>query len=210
MIVLSHVSKSYGSLLLFEDVNAAFDAGHVHLVTGRNGSGKSTLLRMIAGLCGCTSGSITFSREDIRTGYLGHSTFLYPGLSALDNLAFWQKTAGLPAPRKHLLDALDHVGLLPFAHTRTAVFSRGMAQRLSLARVLLTVPDIFLLDEPETGLDSLSRTLLQYEVIRAAKRGACVLWVTHQCSMDTGSAIVYTVRNRGLYVAADPGGRVLC
>ncbi len=206
MIALRSVTKSYGSLLLFKDVTVRFDAGRVHLVTGRNGSGKSTLLRLVGGLSDCTAGEIAFDDEDARMGFLGHATFLYPGLTALENLTFWQRAAGLSARRDDLLDMLDHVHLLPFAHCRAGVFSRGMAQRLSLARVLLLRPGILLLDEPETGLDTASRQLLATEVERARERGACVLWVSHQEEAQPLADTIWEVRGH----AVAPAGEGAC
>ncbi len=203
MIALHHVTKSYGPLILFKDVSARFEKGRVHLVAGRNGCGKSTLLRLMGGLSACTSGDVVLDAEEPRTGYLGHATFLYPGLTAMENLAFWQRAAGLPVRREELLDMLEHVNLLPFAHSRAGVFSRGMAQRLSLARVLLTRPGILLLDEPETGLDAASRQMLAAEVDDARRRGACVLWVSHQEAARDLADVVYEVRGHGLVPAGE-------
>ncbi len=214
MITLKHVSKSFASRLLFRDVTASFASGAVHLILGRNGSGKSTLLRLIGGLSRVTSGSIVFAREDARIGYLGHATFLYPNLTAYENLAFWQKAYGQSAQEQAILKMLAHVGLTPFAHSRVGVFSRGMAQRLSLARVLLLRPDIYLLDEPETGLDKTSRVLLQDEILKARADNACILWVSHLAEGQSLADSICTVQKKTLVcrqaqpqVQIETGGR---
>lgn len=200
MIRLSHLSKAYGARLLFRDVSARFAEGAVHLITGRNGSGKSTLLRLVGGLSRPTSGEVLFARDDLSTGYLGHATFLYPGLTAVENLAFWQKAYGRPADRREIAAMLERVGLTAFAHTRCAVFSRGMAQRLSLARVLLLAPDICLLDEPETGLDAASRKILEDEILAARDRGACVLWVSHATPARVRPDAVFHLAHKSLHL----------
>ena len=178
-IELRKVAKTFGAKLILRDATCRFDAGTVSLITGENGAGKSTLLRSI--------------------GYLGHSTFLYPALTALENLAFWQKACGLASDRKTLTDMLGHVGLARHALTRAGVFSRGMKQRLSLARVLLQKPGILLLDEPGTGLDAASHGLLDEEIRNAAARGACVIAVSHDVEHDRALAdAVYVIRDRVL------------
>lgn len=198
MIELKSVCKTYGARTLFKNVTASFAGGSVHLVTGRNGSGKSTLLRMIGGLSRVDSGEIAFADEDAVVGYLGHRTFLYPNLTAHENLVFWQRAYGRGADSQSVDRMLVHVGLAAHAHTRAGVFSRGMSQRLSLARVLLLAPPVLLLDEPETGLDTASRRLLLDEIDRARARGACVLWVSHLADGDGLADRVFEVRDRKL------------
>ena len=198
-IELRKVTKTFGAKLILRDATCRFDAGTVSLITGENGAGKSTLLRIIAGLTAPTAGSVRITPDETRIGYLGHSTFLYPALTALENLAFWQKASGLASDRKTLTDMLGHVGLARHALTRAGVFSRGMKQRLSLARVLLQKPGILLLDEPGTGLDAASRQLLDEEIRSAAARGACVIAVSHDMEHDRELAdAVYVIRDRVL------------
>ena len=193
-IELRKVAKTFGAKLILRDATCRFDAGTVSLITGENGAGKSTLLRIIAGLTAPSAGSVQITPDDTRIGYLGHSTFLYPALTA-----FWQKACGLASDRKTLTDMLGHVGLARHALTRAGVFSRGMKQRLSLARVLLQKPGILLLDEPGTGLDAASHGLLDEEIRNAAARGACVIAVSHDVEHDRALAdAVYVIRDRVL------------
>ena len=198
MIELRKVGKSFASRVLFRNVTATLEAGRVHLVTGSNGSGKSTLLRMIAGLSRPTAGEIVLEDEDAPMGYLGHSTFVYGNLTAVENLAFWQRACAKKAREKDILSMLAHVGLAPFAHTRAGVFSRGMTQRLALARVLLLRPAVYLLDEPETGLDRTSRELLHEEMKKARENGACVVWVSHLARDMDLADVVYELAGKTL------------
>ena len=207
MIALRHVAKTFGARLILRDCTAEFREGSVSLVTGENGAGKSTLLRIIAGLSQPSSGKVSFAPAEPSIGFLGHQTFLYPALTALENLAFWQKAHSLPAGEAALLGMLEHVNLARHAHERAGVFSRGMAQRLSLARILLQRPDVLLLDEPGTGLDQASQTMLEEEILEARKRGATVVCVSHNLARARALAdCVWRIRERCLELEdAQPG-----
>ena len=174
MLRLENLAKLYGLKVVFKGVSCRFTAGSITLLAGGNGAGKSTLLRIVA------------AREDgPRLAYLGHATFVYPGLSALENLQFWARAHGLRPSRAELLALLEHVGLAAHAEERAGVFSRGMAQRLNLARVLLLDADLVLLDEPGTGLDVTSMALVRREMLAARERGACVIVVSHDLAGDS-------------------------
>jgi heme exporter protein A len=183
VLELTRVAKIYGVKVVFKNVSCAFAAGSVSLLVGGNGAGKSTLMRIMAGLARPSAGAVRRD-ESLRVGYLGHSTFLYAGLSALENLNFWREAYGLPLSRKDLTACLERVGLAAHAQERAGVFSRGMAQRLNLARVLMQEPDLLLLDEPGTGLDAASLALLRREVLAAKARGACVVLISHDLAGD--------------------------
>lgn len=183
MLELARVAKIYGVKVVFKNVSCAFAAGSVSLLVGGNGAGKSTLMRVMAGLAQPSAGAVR-QDDDLRVGYLGHSTFLYAGLSALENLNFWREAYGLRLSRQDLLACLERVGLAAHAQERAGIFSRGMAQRLNLARVLMQEPDLLLLDEPGTGLDAASLALLRREISTARARGACVVLISHDLAGD--------------------------
>ena len=111
----------------------------------------------MAGLARPTVGTVKRFCEDGGLGYLGHATFIYPGLTALENLAFWSGMHRNLTDKATLSKALARVELAPFAEERAGTFSRGMAQRLNLARILLQSPPLLLLDEPGTGSDAFPR-----------------------------------------------------
>ncbi len=228
------VAKAFGPRLLFKGVNLRVKAGEVSLLVGPNGAGKSTLMRIMAGLSRPDAGRVNCALKPEQVGYLGHTTFIYPGLSARENLAFWLKAAGLPrtAPARNApgtdvsragqpgrlqtvadarngadggstADAVDEVlslvGLGRHAHDRAGIFSRGMAQRLNLARLLLFRPRLLLLDEPGTGLDIAARTLLRNMVRDARTSGAAVVWISHDQTEDARLADrVLRLENRTL------------
>ncbi len=182
MLRFERVSKRYGGRMILREISLRLEAGQVLLLAGPNGAGKSTLLRLAAGLAAPSSGSVHL--DDVPLGYLGHATGVYPNLSALDNLAFWQRLHRGDDRQATLLAALERVGLARRARDRAGSFSRGMAQRLNLARLLLREPRLLLLDEPGTGLDAEARGLLLAEIAAARARGAGVLWVSHDLDRD--------------------------
>lgn len=183
MLELCRVAKFYGPKIVLKEISCTFAAGSVNLMVGGNGAGKSTLMRIMAGLAQPSSGTVK-RREDAAVAYLGHATFLYPGLTAFENLAFWREAQGLARNNATVEAALERVELTAHAHERAGIFSRGMAQRLNLARVLMAAPDLLLLDEPGTGLDTPSLTLLRREVVEAAQGGACVVLISHDLAGD--------------------------
>ncbi|MDR3320568.1 MAG: ABC transporter ATP-binding protein [Desulfovibrio sp.] len=184
MLELDRVARFYGHNLVFKDVSCTFAGGSMSLLLGNNGAGKSSLLRIMAGLARPSLGTARFTADSPKIGYLAHATFVYPALTALENLAFWRDVHGLDNTETDLLNVLARADIAGRAHDRAGTFSRGMAQRLNLARILLLAPDILLLDEPGAGLDAKSQALLRKEVLHARGRGACVVLVSHDLARD--------------------------
>jgi len=141
-------------------------------------------MRLMAGLLRPSAGRCECHAAEGRVAYLGHATFVYPGLTALENLVFWKEAQGLRLTEAELMALLERVGLESYAHERAGIFSRGMAQRLNLARALLTEAELLLLDEPGTGLDSRAAIMLRKEIVRAKQRGAGVVWISHDVASD--------------------------
>jgi heme exporter protein A len=158
-------------------------AGEVLSVLGPNGAGKSTLLKCLAGLLPCTGSLAVFGNANRRDpavrrslGYLGHETFLYSKLSAEENLRFFANLYGVNADTTAIL-AEYH---LAFAGDQLVeTYSRGMKQRLALARALLNSPRLLLMDEPFTGLDQQAGELLEAR-IRRLRGSTTVIMVTHE------------------------------
>ncbi|MDK2957147.1 MAG: heme exporter protein [Desulfovibrionales bacterium] len=200
ILALSRVGKAFGLRAVLKDVSLELAPGEILLAAGPNGAGKSTLLRIMAGLSRPTTGSCETDLEPEQIGYLGHETFVYPRLTALQNLAFWARMQGLAPTEAELEERLSEVGLAGFSRERAHVFSRGMVQRLALARVFAPDPKLLFLDEPSTGLDAQSTAMLHERIVRAAKGGASVVWVSHDVSRDALLATRLLALERGRVV----------
>jgi heme exporter protein A len=184
---LCNITRFYGQKLIFKNVSLDLHPGQIILLCGPNGAGKSTLLKIMAGLIKPSQGKIIFSTADNSPpdrGYLDHQTFIYPQLSALENLRFWADLHGCDTPDSDIISMLERMRLAAFADEKAGSFSRGMAQRLNLARVFLPRPALLLLDEPASGLDQASLALLRNEIKRAGNEGACIVWITHNPDED--------------------------
>jgi heme exporter protein A len=187
------LARSFGSVRALRGVDFQLSEGEVLAIFGPNGAGKTTLLRILAGLLKPERGRVLLSgrpasRADAaqrrRVGLISHASFLYDGLTAIENLIFYGKLYGVPRPRERALAALEGVGLADRADTSAGTMSRGMLQRLAIARALLHDPDIVLLDEPFTGLDQAAATALRRQLALLRDQRRIVVLVTH--NLDEG------------------------
>lgn len=189
-VVLSvkRAAKFYGQKLVFKEVTCEVGAGQILLIAGPNGAGKSTLMRIMAGLSQPSAGDVELHLEPEEVAYLGHSTFIYPGMTALANLKFWGTMYGLSPSDDELMKLLNRVGLERAAEEKAGSFSRGMAQRLNLARIYLVEPKLIFLDEPGTGLDPKSLATLRKEIVGFRDNGTSVIWISHHVAEDAALA----------------------
>jgi heme exporter protein A len=180
------VNKMFGVTPVLRGLNLTLETGSSALIAGRNGSGKSTLLRILAGLAAASSGSILLFGKPVRTlgpadrrrvSLLTHQSFLYPNLTARENLRFYAALYGLREQPAEISGWLSRVGLANFADERVRTFSRGMEQRLAIARALITRPDLLLMDEPFAALDPDGLQLVT-TIIEEASRQGCTLVIT--------------------------------
>jgi len=188
------VSKLYGTFAALRKVSVQFERGRCYLVLGPNGAGKSTLLRTVAGLLKPSYGKVRIfgeggAAEDPmeargRIGYMSHATMLYDEFSGVENLRYF---ASLYRPGKSggrdcvaPEEALRSVGLDPVLARPVGQYSQGMKQRASLARVLISRPELLLLDEPFSNMDiaSAHQMLRLLETFRTERR--TILLTTHQ------------------------------
>jgi len=180
------LEKRFGRAAALRGLDFEVSAGASLAVLGPNGAGKSTLLRLISGLARPSGGSIRVagaSAHERRTrghiGYIGHATLLYPALTARENLIFAARCHGLPAPAERADELLDEAGLTHAADRTAGGFSRGMAQRLAIARSLVHDPDVVLLDEPFTGLDRRAADRFGDRIEAMRRDGRTLVLVTH-------------------------------
>jgi len=188
-LTFTDVSRHFGRRRALSRVTVTADAGQVVALLGANGSGKSTFLSIAATLLDPSSGTVRYgtatAREGghllrARIGLLGHDLYVYPELTAAENLRFFADLYGLDARVERVSAALASAALLDRAHDPVSSFSRGMRQRLAVERALLHEPRLVLLDEPFTGLDDVSAIALRDRLRRLRDTGAIVLITTHE------------------------------
>jgi len=213
-ITAQGLAKRFGPVVALAGIDFAVPAGRVLAVLGPNGAGKSTLLRILAGLTRPSAGSVSMGTGAAaagdrrhgrgRVGYVGHATFLYPNLSARENLVFAGRLYGVADPHARAAALLAEQGLEPIAERTAGSFSRGQAQRLAIARGLVHDPPVVLLDEPFTGLDPTSADRLGAHLRSLAGGGRAVVLVTHDLAQAAalGDRALLLVRGR---IAFDSG-----
>jgi heme exporter protein A len=190
VVEAENLHKTFAWTPVLTGVSCHIGAGEVVGVFGPNGAGKTTFLRLLATLLRPSAGTLKlFDRAPHdplvkrRLGFLGHDSFLYPDLTALENLTFYGRVYNLPDLPMRIDATLEQIGLRDWKNTPVRVFSRGMEQRLALARSLFHDPDLLLLDEPYTGLDSRGVAFLQATLTRAKERGKTVVLTTHDFAL---------------------------
>ncbi|WP_280772240.1 heme ABC exporter ATP-binding protein CcmA [Salipaludibacillus daqingensis] len=188
MIETIGITKTIGEKMILRGVNLRINQGESVAILGTNGAGKSTWLKIVAGLLKQSSGDVLldgvprkkddYSKQQ-RMGYLGHQSFLYEAFSPVENLHFFAKLYQLKSPDERIHKLIDDVGLSFFKHEPIRSFSRGMIQRLAIARAILHEPNVLLLDEPHTGLDQQAVSLFNRLLLDLKAEGVTIIMVTH-------------------------------
>jgi heme ABC exporter ATP-binding subunit CcmA len=215
-IQFSDVEKRYGMRLALRGVSLEISPGECVALVGHNGSGKTTLLKIAAQLSRPSRGKVTYSERDAelsaeevksRVGMVGHHTLVYDELTAEENLVFFAKLFSLPDPAERARQALAPVGLASRAGDMVRTFSRGMRQRMGIARALLASPGLLLLDEPAAGLDPEGQQWLGKTLERLHASGCTILMSTHGRN-ETQASVTRAIRLEGGKVTHDsgPGG----
>jgi heme ABC exporter ATP-binding subunit CcmA len=215
------VWKFYGDYPALRDISLTVEPGACLALLGRNGAGKTTFLKILAGLSRPTRGQVTIAGKDTRDqetrrriGILGHGIAVYDEFSAYENLRLFAKLYGMPDPRRTALAWLERTGLERVKDGVVREFSRGMRQRLAVARAFLHEPSVLLLDEPFTALDDRAIAVLQSLLAEARSAGRTVILSTHQLreALELATHVALINRGRLAYsgersaeMLADPG-----
>ncbi len=201
--------REFGPLRAVDGVSFSLSAGELLTVFGPNGAGKTTLLRLLSGGLRPTEGRVLLHGEPVdssteewrrRIGVLSHQGFLYGHLTLVENLRFYGALFGLEDLDERIPRRLEEVGLAHRSASLVRTLSRGMRQRLALARTLLHDPEIVLLDEPYTGLDAHAAAVLR-GVLASLKDGRrTIILVTHNLSQGLELADRVAIQVRGRFV----------
>jgi heme exporter protein A len=200
--------RAFGGRRAVNEVDITLQRGQKIAIVGPNGAGKSTLMRMLATLMRPDAGHLHILGASIPTqamraragiGYLGHDPMVYLDLTARQNLELFADLYGIDDPQDRVVEVLSLVGLLARSHDCVRTFSRGMAQRLGLARLMLHRPQLVLLDEPSTGLDRSGRALLDALIAEIGPAQGMVM-VTHEIDRAHASADEVLIMRTGRIV----------
>lgn len=191
ILTVSGVSKTFTRPVL-KNIDLSIDRGQSILLCGVNGAGKSTLIRIMAGLLAPDSGSVRLAGKCLhsdseqvkaRLGIIMHQSLVYADLTVEENLDFFAALYGVPQKHQRIASLLEQVGLTAFRYDRASILSRGLLQRLSIARALIHQPEIILADEPFTGLDTASIDYLAAALNSFRQGGGTIILTTHDIAL---------------------------
>jgi heme exporter protein A len=205
-VAVHSVSKAFGARPVLSGIDLAVPGGQAVCLCGINGAGKSTLLRIIAGLLSPDGGSVRVNGCDIRReseaakrrlGMISHVSMVYPELTVSENLAFAARLYGVRDRTARIEQLLGETGLVAFQHDRAGILSRGLMQRLAIARALLHEPAVLLADEAFTGLDTDAVERLMTIFNRFVGAGGTLLMTTHDTRLGLRCCARVVVLDRG-------------
>jgi heme exporter protein A len=208
MIEAFGVTKVFGLRPVLRGVDLRVEDGEFLTLFGPNGAGKTTFLRILASLSRPTTGAVRIAgyvlpqqAAEVRSvlGVVSHQPLLYGDLSAEENLRFYARMYALPreAREERIAGVIESVGLRKRGHDLVRTFSRGMQQRLAIARAVLHAPPVLLLDEPYTGLDQDAAAILDGVLREVAMRGRTVLMTTHNVARGLTLADRVAILSKG-------------
>jgi len=204
--------RRFGLIRALDQLSLEVEAGELLLLLGANGAGKTTLLRALAGLVRPLRGRVEVAGRDVHAdpgargavGFLSHHAMVYDDLTPRENLRFHAALHRLDGAEREITDALERVGLTARADAPARGFSRGMLQRLALARADLHRPPLLLLDEPFTGLDPVAADALRRRIDTWRTDGRGIIAVTHDPAAIWALATRVVVMQRGRVVHDEP------
>jgi len=188
VLTASHLTRRFDARIAVDDLSFELPAGEIFALLGPNGAGKTTTLRMLAGLIAPSAGTVHVAGELMsidashlrgRIGFLTEAPGLWDRLTVYDNLMTYARLQGVTAERQAVRTALDLFGIADRAHDRAAQLSKGLKQRVALARTLIHNPPVVLLDEPTAGLDPESAHETRALILRLRSEQRTVVISTH-------------------------------
>lgn len=213
MVHLGGVTKRFGTMTALRGIDLELQRGRFLGIFGPNGAGKTTLLKILATLIRPSSGTICIAgydavreAEKVRPllGVLSHHTFLYSHLTAWENLQFYGRMFGIQKLPERIAEVLQVVDLEAHAHQLVRTYSRGMQQRLAIARTILHYPKILLLDEPFTGLDQDATSRLQGLLLQLRSESCTIVMSTHDLHRGIDLCDEIALQCRGKIVYSGP------
>ena len=209
MVHLDRVTKRFGASSALQGVDLQLESGKCLGLVGPNGAGKTTLLKILSTLTAPSSGTVTIAgldalraAERIRPllGVLSHRTYLYGHLTAFENLHFYGRMLGVLQLGERIREVLETVGLATLGRQLVRTYSRGMQQRLAIARAILHRPPLLLLDEPYNALDGQAVARLQELLLQLSGEGHTVVISTHDLPRAFELCDEIAVQRRGRIV----------
>jgi heme exporter protein A len=211
MIDVQGLVKAFGLKPVLRGLDFYVDEGEFVALLGPNGAGKTTFIRILASLSRPTSGKVTIGGLHLpdeagevrrRLGVIAHQPLLYGDLTAEENLRFFARMYGLHQVGSRIIQVLELVGLKAARRELVRTFSRGMQQRLSIARALLHDPSVLLFDEPFTGLDQDASAMLDGLLSEIASQGRTVVMTSHDLERSARLASRIDILSRGKVAAS--------
>ena len=210
VVKVEGVTKSFSNQLALRGIDLEVKRGESIVLFGPNGAGKTTLIKVLATIMNPSSGrvlidglSLKNNAEEMRRriGVVTHETFLYSNLTAYENLEFYSRMYDVPKRKERIHEVVAMVGMTSRLHDRVGTLSRGMQQRLSIARSLLHRPAIMLLDEPETGLDQQAISMLWKALAPEGEKKRTVILTTHNLErgLELGECLIILDKGRIVY-----------
>ena len=214
VIEIQGLTKAFGHHLALRGLDLKIRQGEKVAILGPNGAGKTTLIKVLATIINITSGKVLITglnpkdnAEEIRRqiGVITHQTFLYGNLTANENLEFYGRMYDIPQRKKRINEVADMVRMTPRLYDRVNTLSRGMQQRIAIARALLHKPTILLLDEPETGLDPQATSIL-WEILNVEREDKRTIFLTTHSlerGLEIGNRLL--ILNQGKFAYEESG-----
>jgi len=209
VITITSVSKAFGSRVVLDNVDLGVYKSQGICICGVNGAGKSTLLRIIAGLLRPAKGSVRLCGFDVSVepekakphlGLISHKSMLYPELTISENLRFFARLYGVRNAHDRIQKLIEDVGLSPYRYDRACVLSRGMLQRLAIARAIVHNPTVLLADEPFTGLDTQASQHLINVLDKFQADGGTLVMTTHNTRLALECCDRVVVLDKGNFI----------